>query len=434
MKRKVSFHAMVLIILSIIITFTTLLFFGFIRDGAALIILLLIIPLFYYIGYKNSLLVSISFLLVTVMLNLLVSVSGIMDSVYYEPNVMLEVFDFDFGLPIYLANARLKMTQRMGDLKAVDLRADCDVEPRQIEFNTDSYGFRNDTDYHHQKYFVVGDSFVVGLGNTQKDMLANQLREQYGLDVYSLSHPADITGYSRYVRGFQRLYGGDFKVFLFIYEGNDFPEKYTVKKVQKPLTSLIGRRLRELVYRYRSQITRITRTDLYRLTYVKYLFFKQKDSPVNQTMVENVQGHKIAFAKEYSDVAHRAVYHGNQDIEDALVAIKDRIACIFLIPTKYRVYHHLDREDAPPLPNAQWQFLNDICQRHGIRCINLTADFITEARRLLREENKLIWWADDSHWNKYGIALGARAVSEVLKAQNELPGAGGGGKEVNLPQ
>jgi hypothetical protein len=267
----------------------------------------------------------------------------------------------------------------------------------------------------------VGDSFVVGLGNTQKDMLSAQLWQKYHLDVYSLSHPGDITGYCRYVKAFERKYGNNFKVFMFAYEGNDFPAKYTVKKVKKPITSRVGRSLKDLVLRCRS---RITRTDLYRLTYIKYLNFIHRKDAINKTFVENVSGHKIAFSREYSEEAQRAVYPGNEDIEKAIASIKDRIECIFLIPTKYRVYHNLDREGGNGLPrNAQWDFLNHIAQKYQIRCINLTDDLTAKAKRMLKEENKLIWWADDSHWNKYGIAVAARAVHEVIRGQG--PGVRG---------
>lgn len=422
MKTRVTKSQHIVILLSIIITFTTLLFYGFIREGAALIILVLLVPLYYYISYLNSALCTVSFLVITLLLNFMIGVTGMMNKVYYEPNMMLEIFDFDFGLPIYLSNVRLKMTQPMGGLKAVNLRVDGDVEPRKIEFNTDSLGFRNDADYHNQKYLVVGDSFVVGLGNTQKDMLSSQLRQRYNLDTYSLSHPADITGYSRYVRAFQRKYGSEFKVFLFIYEGNDFPEKYTVIKHEKPITSRIGRHLKDLVRRYRNTLTR---TNLYRLTYIKYENFRQRNNVTNKTFMENIHGHRIIFSREYSELAKRKIYKGNEDIENAIVDIKDIIECIFFIPTKYRVYHNFDKEkpDSDLLYNAQWDFLNHIAKKYNIQCINLTDAFVKEANKLLREENKLLWWADDSHWNKYGIAVAAKAVYEVLQAKEEVPQA-----------
>jgi hypothetical protein len=352
----------------------------------------------------------------------MVGATGMLNQIYYEPNMMLRIFDFDFGLPVYRSNASIKMIQRMGDLKALNVRVDGDVEPREIEFKTDSLGFRNDADYHNQKYLLVGDSFVVGSGNTQKDMLSSQLRQKYNLDMYSLSHATDITGYYRFIRGFQKIYGSNFKVFLFVYEGNDFPEKYAGKKPQKPITSRIGRHLKDLVHRYRNILTR---TNLYRLTYVRYANFIHRNDLEKKTFVENIQGHRIIFSKEYSAVAKRKVYKGNEDIENAIAAIKDKVECIFFIPTKYRVYHNLGSgiPDRNLAWNAQWDFLNNLAKKYNIQCINLTDEFIQEAKTLLRDENKLLWWADDSHWNKYGIALGARAVYRVLQAEGKLPEA-----------
>ncbi len=420
MKLKLPVYQHLILLLAIVLTFTTLLFYGFIREGAALIILILLFLVYYYIGYLNSILCAVSFLIITLLLNFLLGASGFMNKIYYEPNMRLEIFDFDFGLPIYVSNARVKMRQPMGDLKALNTGTDGDVEPREIEFNTDSLGFRNDADYHGQKYLVVGDSFVVGLGNTQQDMLSSQLRQKYNLDVYSLSHPGDITGYSRYIRAFQRKYGSNFKVFLFIYEGNDFPEKYTVVKQEKPLYARLGRRLKDWVRRYRNILTS---SDLYRLTFIKYENFKYRNNVENKTFVENIHGHRITFSREYYEVAQRKVYKGNEDIENALAAVKDRIECIYLIPDKYRVFHPLadDKGAASLPPSAQWAFLERIAQKYHIRCVNLTEAITKESERLLKEQNKLTWWADDSHWNKYGIAVAAKAVYEELQAQGEVP-------------
>ena len=411
MKSKHPIIDNLIVLFCIIITFTTLLFYGFIREGAALIILILIIPLYYYIGCTNSLLSTSSFMIITLILNLILSITGIMETVYYGPNIRLEVFDFELGLPAYIPNARLKMVQKVGDLKAIDMKADCDVESRDIEFNTDSFGFRNDADYYRQKYLVVGDSFVVGIGNTQKDMLSSQLKQQYGLDMYSLSHPADIPGYCRYISAFKRKYGDKFQAFMFVFEGNDFPKKYTVKKKKKSIASVIGRQLKDLVSRYRSLITR---TELYRLTYIKYEIFIGRHKLKNKIFVENIHGHKIAFYNEYKELAAREVYNGGEDIENAIADVKDNIGCIFFIPTKYRIYCNIDGYRKPSF-NVQWEFINNISKKYHIPCINLTDALIREAKKRLFEENKLIWWADDSHWNRYGIAVGARAVYEVVK-------------------
>jgi hypothetical protein len=185
--RKLSLLNIIFLIIAVLITFTTLLFYGFIREGAALILLLLIIPVFYYIGYLNSLVFSISFLIITLSLNFVISKVGIRDLIYYEPNTVLEIFDYQLGQLIYAPKSKFEAPLKFGDLKAINPFLACDLQPREMDFRTDSFGFRNDADYHGQKYLVVGDSFVVGLSNTQKDTLSSQLHNTYNLEVPRIS-------------------------------------------------------------------------------------------------------------------------------------------------------------------------------------------------------------------------------------------------------
>jgi hypothetical protein len=411
--RKLSFLPIFFAVIAVAITFTTLLFYGFIREGAALILLILIIPVFYYIGYVNSLVFSITFLMITLTLNLFISKVGIKDLIYYEPNTVLEIFDYQMGQLVYAPKAKFQATLKFGDLKAINPWVDCDLQPREIEFRTDSFGFRNDADYHAQKYLAVGDSFIVGLSNTQKDDLCSQLKSIYNLDVYNLSHPADITGYSRYIRAFEKKYGGNFRALMFVFEGNDFPVRYTRKKEKKKFTSIIGRHLKDAVARYRNPLTL---SSLYRLTYIKYLALKHHDNPADKTVVEAIHGHKLAFLKEYVEITRRAAYHPNEDIEAALAAVKDKIACIFFIPEKYRVYHHLERGGDASLPNAQWEFLKRLAGKYHIKCVNLTEPLTQESKKLLAED-KFTWWTDDTHWNRYGIAVAAAQVQKVVSGQ-----------------
>jgi hypothetical protein len=346
----------------------------------------------------------------------MVSVTGLIDKIYYRPDEILQIFDYNRGLSRFVSNARITMRVPHGDLKALDPDSDYEVEPRYVEFKTDSYGFRNDADYHQEKYLVVGDSFVLGTGNTQADILSSQLKRQYHIDTYNLSSPADMTGYARYLRHFKKTYGSNFKAFIFVFEGNDFPESHGVRKEKKPLPSRIGRYLKDLVKRSRDYITR---TSLYRYTYSLYLKLLYSHKTTNQIIVRDIHGHKVGFLNKYADVTHRKQYGPNDNIEKFLSSIKDNIECIYFIPTKYRVYYDIDGDQNKPLPNAQWDYLSQLCQKLNIKCLNLTDDLIRESKRLLAEDNKFTWWKDDTHWNKYGINVAARAVAATVKAKGE---------------
>ena len=61
--------------------------------------------------------------------------------------------------------------------------------PRKQKFITDSYGIRNDqTQIQDADIILVGDSFITGIGNTQKYIPSNILSEISGKKVASLSY------------------------------------------------------------------------------------------------------------------------------------------------------------------------------------------------------------------------------------------------------
>jgi hypothetical protein len=227
----------------------------------------------------------------------------------------------------------------------------------------------------------------------------------------------DIPGYARYIKYFKKIHGNNFRVFLFVFEGNDFPDETVAKKEEDTIKSKIIINLKELVRYVRNYFTRL---NLYRYSYSLFTVIFAANDTSEPVIIENIHDHKIGFLKVYADVTRRKNYNPNQDIKEALNSVRDSLEIIYFVPDKYRVYHEIDKEKKEPLPNAQWDYLNGVCRKLNIKCINLTEDLIKESKRLLREENKFTWWKDDTHWNKYGIAVGARAVAEAIRQKEEI--------------
>jgi hypothetical protein len=126
----------------------------------------------------------------------------------------------------------------------------------------------------------------------------------------------------------------------------------------------------------------------------------------------------------YIKVTRRTSHHGDQEFLGKLARIKDRLAGIFFVPTKFRVYYNLlDLEPRPPLRDAQWAFLREQARRLGVRCVNLTGPLREESRRLL-PEGKLTFWKDDSHWNRQGMAVAARTIQAFWQEQEESSAKG----------
>ena len=105
----------------------------------------------------------------------------------YRANEMLATKD-----GVYVKNQNIIIQQPYGDLIAVTKNhKDFEnlIEPREIEFITDKLGYRNRKLFKSPDLILVGDSFIVGNGVTQNEILSEQLSIKNDIDVYSLSYP-----------------------------------------------------------------------------------------------------------------------------------------------------------------------------------------------------------------------------------------------------
>ena len=359
------------------------------------------------IDWKNGLLLACSLLGTTLLLNGLLGLLKFEDRIYYRAHERVAVYDHKMEMEGYRKNVDIMVSMPFGDTIAVGTEKNIEREPRRIRFKTDSLGFRNNSDYRGQRYVLVGDSFVVGDGSTQEDTLAVQLRERYGIDVYTLAHPGGILEYVKYILYFKKIYKTDFRVLMFLYEGNDFAEGFSRR--QFALKKTHGRALLDWYFSF------YRRTILYRYTYS--LMSKRSARPFPSEAI-TVNGHRMGEFTEYIRATRRETYRfPERVVEDRVSLVADRIDHIFFIPTKFRVYYSsLDTGNDRPLPNAQWEAVKALAERFKIPCTDLTGPMIAESARLLKED-KYTYWKDDSHWNRYGIGVAAKVVAEELKAK-----------------
>jgi len=335
---------------------------------------------------------------------------------YRSPHEMLATFDYRLGHGRYHRQQQGDMQVPFGDMVSLDPKTGPVIaQPRRVRFKTDGAGFRNDKDYQNEPVLLVGDSFIAGSGNTQADLLSAQLERDYGLPAYNLAFPGELHSYVRYVQRFFEAHPqSDARVLLFLFEGNDFPPGQPraaappIKKPDPPPSALETARLELkqsikelLVYRYAFSLCHI---------------LNKRWRPANYPRVEviKVRGHDdlyLGFMEGYIKVTRRPTYDGDAEFLPKLARIKKHLAGIFFIPTKFRVYYSLlDLESRPPLPNAQWDYVQEQARRLGVRCVNLTGPLKEESRRLL-PEGQLTFWKDDSHWNRDGMAVTARTIA-----------------------
>ena len=319
---------------------------------------------------------------------------------------MLASYDYKLQHKIYRPNARIDFEILHGDLialgqfnKAIYRIAD----KRRVSYIIDSIGFRNDKNYNRQPYLLVGDSFVAGSGNSQEDILSSQLK-QYHINAYNLAISGDLPEYAQYVKQFfNKFNNNNSKILLFVFEGNDFDARSNEaaeKIVKSP--GLIKLYLKEL-YIYR---------------FIYSLYYKTENKYFNKDAVSILKtkgtGVEIGFLNLYIEVTKNDKCVTGDNFDNSLRYMAHKIGHVFFIPTKYRTYYDLlDINNNIPLPNAQWEYLINLCKSLNLNCINLTEHMKQRSKELLYE-NKYTYWRDDTHWNKYGIAVAAKVVSETI--------------------
>jgi len=387
-----------------LIAFHVLLAYGLPPAAFALIILALAV-LFYRSGVLAGVAVAAALLLVTLLCAGVIALFHLDDALYYRPHERLATFDYRTGHRSYSPNATLTMRMPHGDLQS--MTREPIAQPRDVRFRTDSDGFRNDADYHGQHYVLVGDSFIAGVGDSQEDTLDAQLARRYRFNSYNLGHPGSIADYRAYIEGFRKRHGADFRVLLFLFEGNDFPDALSppgesrhgavalaVKRYYNLFSDTAIHRLTKALLKRATQFGRIARSD--------------------SVEIHPIGGARMAFYRSYIDVTRSSGYRPGPSVEQALLAIGPQLEHVFFVPTKYRVYH---QQVAPgeALPHARWDWLAEVCRRHRLGCTDLTPALVGASRRLLTE-GRFTWWLDDTHWNSEGMGAAAAAVVATVGA------------------
>ena len=384
--------------LALLASLHLLLFYGV--PGSIQLAILIGLGIFYFwAGTMPAVATTLSLTVATLICGFAIHLLGLDKAMYYRPHEQLVQQDYAEGHRAYRKNARIEMTAPHGDLKALTA-ADL-AQPRKVVFQTDSAGFRNDRDYAAGDLVLIGDSFVVGMGDSQADTLSTQLTRDHGLPAYNLGHPGDISDYLSVWRAFRRQHPGPVRATLFLFEGNDFEAAYKPAKTEKP--SPLARYAGEY-YGF------FTGSDLYRVTKSLYARATKAGSikASDSVRIETLAGQKMGLYTPYIAVSERQQVELPAALRADLIALADEVEQVFFIPTNYRVYaRHLGK---PTPSNAQWQALSQLCEQQRWRCTDLTPSLVAAADAALAQ-GQFIWWLDDTHWNRAGIAAAAAAVA-----------------------
>jgi len=391
-----------------LLSFHTLLAYG-LAPGVFLVLVVALAIVYYRVGYLGAATIALALLGATLVYALAIKLTGFESAMYYRPHERLVTYDYQHNHRVYRRNARIEMRMPHGDLQSMTKTPI--AQARDVVFQTDSDGFRNDRDYHGQRYVLVGDSFIAAVGDTQDAMLNVQLERDYGIAGYNLGQPGNLYDYLAYIRGFRERYANETRFLLFLFEGNDFPA--TLPDISKKKYSDAG-------LFWKRYYNLFSDTGTFRLTKSLYKRLSKLDEIERSDNVKifQVRDQTMAFYAPYIEVAKQTDYRPDAGVERGITA--SGAQHIFFIPTKYRVYHNY-LEPGTNLPNAHWDYLSGVCKKHGLNCTNLTAPLVAAADELLKT-GQLVWWRDDTHWNAQGTAVAARVVAERLGAPSTRTG------------
>ncbi len=332
--------------------------------------------------------------------------TGLDQAIYYRFHERFATWDARLGHRAYLPGVTYH-AREYGDLQI--FTHEPIAESRDVVFHSDSDGFRNDHDYAGEPWVLVGDSFVLGVGTTQAEILQACL-ERRGIRAYNLAHPGGPLDYEIFWRSFVSRHGKASRPVLFLFEGNDFPETAGARE-QSALSAGFDIGLR-------GAIAPLTRLSTYRVTRSLVARVAKRGALYGeQVVVVQVGGKPMGFLQRYMDHA-RAPQLEDMTLTDAAFArMAPDLAAVFFIPDKYRVYQPWVAPQER-LPNASWEHLAQLCEEYRVRCTDLTPALIRRSEALL-SAGRFTWWRDDHHWNGEGIDAAAERVAEVL---HELDG------------
>jgi hypothetical protein len=276
------------------------------------------------------------------------------------------------------------------------------AEPRRVRFRTDSLGYRNDRDHAGERWIVVGDSFVVGIGTTQDEMLSLALGRRLGQGVYSASFPLEPDGYAAVIRRLEKAIAGDFRAVVLMFEGNDFECGGKRPKFRNWATWVPGDLRRLRAYRVFSGMTgRLQARIVHELG----------RGPV---LLREVAGRPMAFYKYYVDQARRTEPCDWSLYEREIKSVAARIGMLVFVPEKLRLYQPLIAGEAPLPPSPALAFVRRLAADMGVPAVDLTP-VLQDAALAGAPEGRFVFWRDDTHWNGAGIEVAARAIAEALR-------------------
>jgi len=335
----------------------------------------------------------------------------------------------------YKENIKDHIIMPYGDLIAMDLpfsnKSDRFLksisEPRNVNFYTDEFGFRNKPrKIKDSKIILVGDSMIVGNGNDQDLIASYSLEKIIGHKVASIAYPSGPQDYESYIKNSLKILNDEAQIYVFYFEGNDFMDFgnidkfYNCKFINKQLNYKIYSQLCLLsLNKHYKFFDRAKNSILKRIHIKNESLFKEikkkresllkKIFFINESIVEfkTINNKPIAFHKTYTAVTKldNLKFYTFTDID-----VLKRVNGVFFIPTKFRVYSNNFDE---VLSSSSFEYIKTEYNKHEIPSYDLTNCLRIAANHELKR-NKFVYWRDDTHWNHLGIEYAMKCVAKDI--------------------
>ncbi len=335
---------------------------------------------------------------------------------------------------IFQANAQFQKDRTYGNLANManlpELR-----QYRPQRFTTDAYGFRNPSLHAGRRVaaLFVGDSFLAGDAVSDGDTLPEQLGALTGLQFYNAGGPYAYLATVRSLKDKLGLKQG--RVIVVQTQGVSGPmlrdAEAGIRRDWK------GQALRALVGAHGDRVRSWIRGWWY-VSPLRILLQRGYMALSNDRILPNVYADKVIARRLRSGdtmLFYRPeveAYRAGRDMADVAeyltwlaTALKREgfDLAVVLVPNKYSVYHSLlaDGINDPPLARHPYAQLAERLTSSGLDVLNLTPQLQACAARQAGARQYL-YWLDDTHWNRDGIAMAARSIEQAwFPSENAQP-------------
>jgi len=305
-------------------------------------------------------------------------------------------------------------------------------EKRPFDFTTDSFGFRNypwQVEGKKEKVYdliLLGDSVGVGVGTRQEKTWGTLLDRKYGLRTYNLSMAGSSPWHElmNLKIACQRLHCGSQTTVLWVmFAGNDLDDDYG-DQLEPTLDDSLLQRL---------HISARTFRDMSPIRNLEERIRLLIHDPLAPQVIEREMpgGQKLLFRRRYID-ATRLSYEGVRQHPHypKLMAVMDEMkryadaeninVYLMVVPAKEEVYRWvLDGASAPSAdtqPSGFERAVEERCRLEGFPFLDMKPLLVQEANKVFNQSGRLLWWADDTHWNEIGHEYAASVAHDFLSA------------------